>query len=231
MRAFGKFALGAAGLAAVLALSPTTADASVLTITDTYGGTNTVWTLTVQTGCTTCAITLQADFEDPSGVANNIYAGQYIDSVQWKIDGADPTAVGFLSTTALDAAATSWTFAQDTSLNANQCGGGGTDAVCGQTNNVLGFGPIVNGSTLQWTFNTTFAAPLPASLTGGNIRAAFNTKNGSRIQNFNIFSPGGGTFTNGGGGSTGGGGQTVPEPGSLALFGLAALGFAKRIRR
>jgi hypothetical protein len=231
MRAFGKFALGAAGLAAVLALSPTTADASVLTITDTYGGTNTVWTLTVQTGCTTCAITLQADFEDPSGVANNIYAGQYIDSVQWKIDGADPTAVGFLSTTALDAAATSWTFAQDTSLNANQCGGGGTDAVCGQTNNVLGFGPIVNGSTLQWTFNTTFAAPLPASLTGGNIRAAFNTKNGSRIQNFNIFSPGGGTFTNGGGGSTGGGGQTIPEPTSMALFGLAALGLSKRIRR
>jgi hypothetical protein len=232
MRAFGKLALGAAGLAAVLALSPATADAAVLTLTDTYGGSNTIWTLNVQTGCTTCAVTLQADFEDPSGAAQNIYAGQYIDSVQWKIDGADPAAVGFFSTTATNAAATSWSFAADKSLNANQCGGGGSDAICGQTNNELGFGPIVNGSTLQWTFNTTFAAPLPASLTGGNIRAAFNTLDSrSRVKNFNIFSPDGGTFTNGGGGSTGGGGQTIPEPASLGLFGLAALGLGRRVRR
>lgn len=221
MRAFGKLALGAAGLAAILALSSSTADAAVLSLTDTYGGSNTIWTLNVQTGCTTCAITLQADFEDPSGAAKNIYAGQYIDSVQWKIDGADPTAVNFFNTTATNAAASSWSFAADKSLNANQCGGGGNDAVCGKTNNTLGFGPIVNGSTLQWTFNTTFAAPLPASLTGGNIRAAFNKSNG---HNFNIFSPGGGTFVNGGG-------QSIPEPGSLALFGLAALGLAKRARR
>ncbi len=228
MRAFRKLALGAAGLAAVLALSPSTADASVLTITDTYGGSNTVWTLTTQNSCTTCAITLEVEFQDPAGIANNAYTGQYLDSVQWKIDGADPTVVGFLSTTATNAVTTSWTFAQDKSLNANQCGGNGNDAICGQTNNTLGFGPIVNGSTLQWTFNTTFASPLPASLTGGNIRAGFNN---SRGQNFNLFSPGGGTFTNGGGGSTGGGGQTIPEPTSMALFGLAALSLVRRGRR
>jgi hypothetical protein len=35
----------------------------------------------------------------------------------------------------------------------------------------------------------------------------------------------------GGGGSTGGGGTTVPEPASMALFGLVALGSAFRNRR
>ncbi len=39
---------------------------------------------------------------------------------------------------------------------------------------------------------------------------------------------GGGT---GGGGSTGGGGQTIPEPTSMALFGLAALSLVRRGRR
>ena len=38
-------------------------------------------------------------------------------------------------------------------------------------------------------------------------------------------------ITTGGGGSSGGGGQTVPEPASIALFGLAALGFGHKMRR
>jgi PEP-CTERM motif len=38
-------------------------------------------------------------------------------------------------------------------------------------------------------------------------------------------------LTVGGGGSTGGGGQTVPEPASIALFGLGALAVGSRMRR
>ena len=38
-------------------------------------------------------------------------------------------------------------------------------------------------------------------------------------------------ITTGGGGSSGGGGQTVPEPASIALFGLGALAFGHKIRR
>jgi PEP-CTERM motif-containing protein len=37
--------------------------------------------------------------------------------------------------------------------------------------------------------------------------------------------------TTGGGGGSGGGGQTVPEPASIALFGLAALALSKRLKR
>jgi PEP-CTERM motif-containing protein len=203
------------------------ARAALLTITDTYGGSNTVWTLDVAGGCTTCTVTLKAEFQDPAGAANNAYTGSFVDSVQWVISGTDPTALGTI-TGPTNASVTSWSGAIDASLNANQCGGGASDAICAQSNTALGYGPIVNGSTLTWTFSTTFASALPSDLTGvgGNIRAAFNNENGS---NFNIFSPGGGTF---GGGAGGGGGQgVVPEPTSLLLFGTGLSMAAYRARR
>jgi len=213
---------------AALAMVPTRADAALLTIVDPAGPTT--WTLNVQTSCTTCAITLQAVFTDPDGggAGVNGYTGDFINSVQWVIAGADPTAAGFNGTNAGTTA--QWSFGLDTSVSNNGCSGGAQDAVCGQWiggGAAVGFGPIVNGSTLFWTFSTTFASALPATLTGGNIRAAFNTSDG---KNAGIFSPNGGNF-GGGGGTSGGGGATVPEPASMLLLGAGALAAAYRARR
>jgi hypothetical protein len=216
------------------------ARAALLTITDTFGGSNTVWTLDVTGGCTTCTVTLTANFQDPdgAGAGTNAYTGTFIDSVQWTIAGTDISTIndanggspGNVGSTALDATTTSWTAAEG-SLNANQCSGGAADNVCAASNDTLGFGPIVNGSTLTWTFNVTFASALPSNLTGveGNIRGAFNNADGS---NKNIFSPEGGTFGGTGTGAGGGTGQPlVPEPTSLLLFGSGLTMAAYRARR
>jgi len=214
------------------------ARAALLTITDTFGGSNTVWTLDVTAGCTTCTVTLSANFGGPG---TNAYTNSFIDSVQWTITGAaistinDATAGAGNVAGPTDPTTTSWT-ATEGSLNASQCTGGAANNVCAQSNDTLGFGPIVNGSTLQWTFNVTFASALPSNLAGvgGNIRAAFNNADGG---NLNIFSPGGGTFAGTGGGTGGGsGGATsgqplVPEPTSLLLFGSGLSMAAYRARR
>jgi hypothetical protein len=212
------------------------ARAALLTITDTFGGSNTVWTLDVTGGCTTCTVTLSANFQDPAGAANNAYTGTFIDAVQWTITGTAVNSVNpVVASTALDATTTSWG-GSEASLNANQCSGGGNDMVCAQSNDTLGFGPILNGSTLTWTFSVTFASALPQDLTGvtGNIRAAFNDANGG---NFNIFSPncpagGEGGICGSFGGTGGGSGITlVPEPTSLLLFGTGLSMAAYRARR
>jgi len=219
------------------------ARAALLTITDTFGGSNTVWTLDVTAGCTTCTVTLTANF---GGAGTNAYTNSFIDSVQWTITGAaistinDATAGAGNVAGPTDATTTSWTAAEG-SLNASQCGGGAANNVCAQSNDALGFGPIANGSTLQWTFNVTFASALPSNLTGvgGNIRAAFNTSDSTAANqtNLNIFSPTGGTFGGTGGGTGGGsGGATssqplVPEPTSLLLFGSGLSMAAYRARR
>lgn len=173
--------------------------AATLTITDTFGGSDTIWTLTVETGCVTCDVTLTGFFQDEAGADQNAYAGTYLDSVQWVISNpnVNPETVDLTSTTA--GATTDWDFDIDENLSANGCGGGAADAVCGEWisgGSGSGFGPIVNGSTLTWNFETTFASALPDTLVAGNIRAAFNTinPNNGKVKNYNIFSPDGGVF-------------------------------------
>lgn len=240
----------AATLLILSGLLPTKAEAAVLTLQDFWNGTDNTgplaatWTLDVETGCTTCAVKLQVVFSNPTA-----YAGTYLDSVEWRIENPNvaPTSdagIGFNGTTAGTKA--DWTF-KLSGLNSNQCNdNSGKDGTCGEWISGgpgEGFGPLVNGSTLEWTFSTTFESALPATLTSGNIRAAFNnectteTKNGEIVttcQNFNIFSPGGGTFVNDDGGQ-GDDGATLPEPASLLLlgvgFGAAAFGARRRAPR
>jgi len=221
MRLLGKF--GVAAAITVIALASAKADAAVLTLTDTFGGSNTIWTLDVTTGSTTSTATLSAVFQDPAGPAVNAYTGTFVDAVQIDFNSFDPTAA---TLTSAPGGTAGWTVKLNSNLNSGQCGNGNGGDVCAQAVAPVGFGPIVNDSTLTWVFNLTFASPLPATLGSGNIRAAFNTAGGG---NFNIFSPGGGTFGSGGGGSAGG--FSVPEPASMLLFGLAALATARRARR
>ncbi len=214
------------------------ASAATLTLLDTRGVGASTWTLEVEDGCQfNCDVTLSVLF-------NNAYTGQYIDAVQWVVSQppVSPTSVTLDSTTA--GAVADWDFDIDESLNANQCGGGASDAVCGawiSGGTAGGFGPLGGaGSTLTWAFTVNWDALLTVA-TSGNIRAAFNTSEG---KNFNIFSPGGGTFTTDDPNTTDEPTTTddpqttdeptttdAPEPAILGLLGAGLLAASRRMRR
>ncbi len=226
MRLLNRLMVGAA-LLALVALLPAKAGAATLTFN--HLSTGTVYSLYVQENCTdNCQVNLTIDFSDPS-----IYDGQYIDAVQFKIDGAVPTAVDLDSTNAGDASQWNVLFAN---LNGNQCSGGDSNSVCAEFNlSTLGYGPLdINGAgsddPLFWNFlvNWDTALVLGDNLISGNIRAAYNRANG---KNFGIFSPGGGNFGGDPNGGGGGGGIDVPEPTTLALFGLGLVAAGYRARR
>jgi hypothetical protein len=106
------------------------------------------------------------------------------------------------------------------SNQANACttGTNQSNEVC--INSLNSIGTNLPGQTLTFPF----LVDLSGSLTIGtslNLRAAFNNANGS---NAGILSPSG-QYTGGSGG------QTIPEPTSLAVLGLAALGVARAHRR
>lgn len=239
--------LAIAALVAVL-VAPA-AHASTLTIYDNYQGdgvtqnasvSSVAWTLVTQDNCTTCSVLLTASFNG----TNNYYAGTYLDSVQWVVSqpNISPTSVGydgFYVNGGLDPQWNQqWGFAIGQSLNANQCNGSssGNHAICGEWllgGTGGGYGTIQTGSHLAWAFQTTFNATLTQAVTG-NIRGAFNTANG---RNYNIFSPGGGSFTSGGCTNVGGCAPPppppppVPEPAGLVLTGTGLMFVAYRLRR
>ena len=203
-------------------ISSKAAATSVLTLND---GTDT-WTLTVETGCTTCAIETQGCLWLAVAECRDVFGCRSMGSDQSECKSDFDRVDGFTSTS--PAPGGTWTFTAN-NINANQCGGGSDNSVCGAfTGGTLtqmtagGFGPIANGSTLTWSFSSTFASALPASLTSGNIRAAYNNADGS---NFNIFSPGGGSFGGATPSGTPSGTPSVPEPSTFILLGSGLVVF------
>lgn len=147
-------------------------------------------------------------------------ATDYIKGVAVKVSGSVDAGVGGGTT-----APGTWTFSLNV-LNNNGCEGGDAGFGCyvDGTSAVTG-GPAA-GTTYSWTFlldidGGLFTGPLEAS-----IKALFKNANGS---NAGLLSEN--ITLQGGGGGGGGGGQTIPEPATLSLFGLAIAGVARRMRR
>jgi hypothetical protein len=194
---------------ALVAITPSRVDAATLTYDNVVNGTHTIYTLSVQEGCTVnCQVKLKIDFSNPSA-----FTGVLLDSVQFKVDGVSPSNAHLVAAPGPE---TSWDVSL-ANLNANECGGGSDSSVCTGWDMSLGYGfsvPVGGSLEFEWTVDWSRAITLADS---GLVRAAYNRENG---KNFYIFSPGSGDFH-----------QSVPEPGSLSLLGIGLLGSAWRARK
>ena len=170
---------------------------------------------------------------DPTDGANDTYeilltysslgytggATDYIQGVSVKVSSSLDDGEGGGTT-----APGTWTFNMN-QLNNNGCDGGESGLGCYEdgTSAVTG-GPLA-GTTYTWTFLLDIDGDLFTDLNEASIKALFKNADGTNggllSENITLQEPGGG----------GGNGGTVPEPATLALFGLVAAGTAYRSRR
>ena len=182
-------------LTAVIAWgSASPALAATLTIVDTFGGSETTWTLFVEDNCqTSCDVTLSAFFEDPDGASSgvNAYTGVFLDSFQWVVTDPNTDISAVTNPLAGSSGFGNWATDFGQVVNAGGCTNTGNDAFTCTEWTGAGEGlQIANDTTYNWSWTVDFDEEMLAL--AGNIRASFDT---STAKNFNIFSPGGGTFS------------------------------------
>jgi PEP-CTERM motif len=232
MRLVRGFGIGppvmtAVAIAALLGSMPAKAEAAVLLVANFCPG---------HSSCPT-GVSASLTVDDNNTPAVNDYlitatftgtasAPALLDAFSFTLGGL-PTPGGYTNVQLQSApgGVPAWQTAFDNVSNqANACTANTNQAneVC--TNSIASIGTTLAGQTLAFRFLVDLSGTLTIG-TELNLRAAFNNANGT---NAGILSPDG-QYT--GGGGSGGGGQTIPEPMSLAMFGLAALGVARARRR
>jgi hypothetical protein len=168
------------------------ASAATLTIVDTFGGSETTWTLDVQDNCgpADCVATLSAFFDGGGGT--NAYAGFWLDAFQFSVTSPNINPPTDADMTATNTVLGGWDTIVGAGVNANECGAGAQHGVCSEWNGANPGFLIANNATYTWSFLVDWTSALDVA-EAGTIRAAFNTDQvngkGNPI-NLNIFSPG-----------------------------------------